>query len=77
MKSEHQQRSPPPAYDDHAPGGMESEMYIDGTLCIDGVALDRAERRKRSKRSKPNQDNPCAILLRWIRSYSDAIIFNG
>ncbi|CAF1483184.1 unnamed protein product, partial [Adineta ricciae] len=68
MSYDHQQHrsSPPPAYSEAAAGGMENEMYIDGTLYVDGVPVSRSEQQGRGRRYQ-NQDNPCEKLLSLIR----------
>ena len=55
--AQHERASPPPAYVDAAPGGMESEMYIDGTLYVNGVAvpIDLTERAERLGRAHGNR----------------------
>lgn len=63
-----QQSSPPPAYVDATPGGMESEMYIDGTLYVNGVAVNRSDRKSRAVRQSQRGENPCETLLHWVRS---------
>ena len=60
--------TPPPVYSESAPGGMENEMYVDGTLYVDGVAVTHADQKRRSGRQKQRQENPCAVALRFIRS---------
>ena len=69
MSYDHQQHrsSPPPAYSEAAAGGMENEMYIDGTLYVDGVPVSRAEQQRRGRRYQ-NQDNPCEKALSLVRS---------
>jgi hypothetical protein len=70
MSYEHQQNrpSPPPVYSEDAPGGMENELYIDGTLYVDGVAVNRDEQRGRSGRHSKRQENPCEKILIFVRS---------
>jgi hypothetical protein len=68
------QRSPPPAYTDTAPGGMENELYIDGTLYVDGVPINRAEQRQAGRRSQ-RRGNPCEKVFRLIRSNFLVIYF--
>ena len=71
--AQHERSSPPPAYADSTPGGMESEMYIDGTLYVNGVAVNRSDRKGRAARQIQRQQNPCETFLRWLRSeYSRA-----
>ena len=62
------QSSPPPAYHEAAPGGMENEMYIDGTLYVDGVPISQADENKRLSRKNQRAANPCSKVLRMIRS---------
>ncbi|CAF0782686.1 unnamed protein product [Didymodactylos carnosus] len=47
---------------DHAPAGMDSELYIDGALHVDGVSVDRQQKRQIQK-----HQNPCEQLLRVLR----------
>lgn len=58
----------PPGFSERAPGEMENEVYIDGTLYVDGVPVNKNDRKKRSGRQKERKENPCALLLRYIRS---------
>jgi hypothetical protein len=69
MSYERQQQrsSPPPAYSEAAPGGMESELYIDGTLYVDGVPISRTEQQRRAGRNQRGA-NPCEKLLQLVRS---------
>ena len=62
------QSTPPPAYHEAAPGGMENEMYIDGTLYVDGVPISQADENKRLSRKNQRAANPCNKVLRVIRS---------
>jgi hypothetical protein len=66
---QHSQRtSPPPAYVEDTPGGMENEVYIDGTLYVDGVPVSRSEQQHRAGRRNARADNPCEKVFRLIRS---------
>lgn len=69
MSYDHQQHrsSPPPAYSESAAGGMENEMYIDGTLYVDGVPVSRSDQQGRGRRYQ-NHENPCEKALSLIRS---------
>ncbi|CAF3528019.1 unnamed protein product [Rotaria sp. Silwood1] len=69
MSYEHQQKqsSPPPVYTDEAPGAMESELYIDGTLYVDGVPISQGEQQKQSIRQNQLQENQCKKALLLIR----------
>ncbi|CAF2671199.1 unnamed protein product [Rotaria sp. Silwood2] len=69
MSYQHQQKqsSPPPAYIEETPGGMESEVYIDGTLYVDGVPVSQVEQQKQSTRQNQFQENECKKLLLLIR----------
>ncbi len=58
--------SSPPAYSDSTPGGMENEVYIDGTLYVDGIPVSRGEQQRGSK--KQNQENPCSGAFGLVRS---------
>jgi hypothetical protein len=58
--------SPPPAYSDSTPGGMENEVYIDGTLYVDGIPVSRGEQQRGSR--KRNKENPCTGALGLVRS---------
>ncbi len=70
MSYEHQQNrsSPSPVYAEATPGGMENELYIDGTLYVDGVPVSRNEQRGRSARRIQREENPCAKAIRLVRS---------
>lgn len=62
--------TPPPAYVETAPGGMENEVYIDGTLYVDGVPISRAEEQRRAGRRNQRRENPCEKVFRLMRSKS-------
>jgi len=68
MSFDHHGSSPPPAYSEAAPGGMENEIYIDGTLYVDGVAVSSAEQQRRSARRHQRQNNPCEKVFQFLRS---------
>jgi hypothetical protein len=55
-------------YPETAPGGMENELYIDGTLYVDGVPISRAEQQSRAGRRNQREENPCAKAFYYIRS---------
>ncbi len=65
--------SPPPAYVEGTPGGMENEVYIDGTLYVDGVPISRAEQQRRAGRRNPRLENPCEKIFVLIRSNFEII----
>ena len=69
--------SPPPTYAEAAPGGMDSEIYIDGTLYVDGVPVSNTELGRRSARRNQRQENPCAKLFRFVRSKLLLICFSN
>ena len=60
--------TPPPAYVESTPGGMENEVYIDGTLYVDGVPISRAEEQRRTGRRNQRRENPCEKVFRGVRS---------
>lgn len=67
-RHQQQRSSPPPAYVEDTPGGMENEVYIDGTLYVDGVPISRSEQQRRAGRRNARLDNPCEKMFRLIRS---------
>ncbi len=70
MSYEHQQQrsSPLPVYTEDTPGGMENELYIDGTLYVNGVPVSRTDQQGRSARRHQRQNNPCEKFFRLVRS---------
>lgn len=77
MSYEQQQNrpSPPPTYAEATPGGMENELYIDGTLYVDGVPVSRSEQQGLSGRRGPRHVNPCEKAIRLVRSKFQLICF--
>ena len=66
----------PAGLPERAPAEMENEVYIDGTLYVDGVPVSQSERRKRGARQTQRKENPCALLLRYIRSKRKTSMIN-
>jgi len=60
--------SPPPVYTENTPGGMENELYIDGTLYVDGVPISRGEQQTGVGRRNQRKENPCSKAFYYIRS---------
>lgn len=56
------------------PGEMENEVYIDGTLYVDGVPVKNSDRKRRGARQVERKENPCATILRYVRSNLHQII---
>lgn len=71
-----QRTSPPPAYVEDTPGGMENEVYIDGTLYVDGVPVSRSEQQRRAGRRNARPENPCEKLFRLVRSKIELKLFD-
>ena len=69
-----QRPSPPPAYGEDAPGGMENEVYIDGTLYLDGVPITRAEQQRRVGRRNHRRGNPFNKIFQLVRSKFTSIL---
>ena len=70
--------SPPPAYVETAAGGMENEVYIDGTLYVDGVPISRTDEQRRGGRRNQRQENPCEKVFRLTRSnFSVVLLFDS
>ncbi|CAF1337534.1 unnamed protein product [Rotaria magnacalcarata] len=69
MSHENQQNqpSPPPAYSEIMPGAMESELYIDGTLHIDGVPIGQSEKQKRLEKQNQIVENHCKKVFGLVR----------
>lgn len=70
MSFEQQQkyRSSPPLSTNSStttPSGMENEIYIDGTLHIDGKPIEQGEY---CLKERQNEKNACGQLFRLIRS---------
>ena len=65
---QHNRSTPPPAYSEAAPGGMEGELYIDGTLYVDGVPVSQSDQQRRGGRIVQRRVNPCDKILRLVRS---------
>ncbi|CAF3527805.1 unnamed protein product [Rotaria socialis] len=59
--------SPPPAYTEGTPGAMESELYIDGTLYVDGVPIGQNEKQKRLGKQNQTVENQCKKALGFVR----------
>ena len=70
-----QRPSPPPAYVEDTPGGMENEVYIDGTLYVDGVPVSRSEQQRRAGRRNARAENPCEKVFRIVRSNISLKVF--
>lgn len=62
------QLSPPPAYIEAAPAAMESEMYIEGTLYVDGIPVSQREKKRQPGKQTQFQENQCKKLISFVRS---------
>ena len=65
----------PASFPERAPAEMENEVYIDGTLYVDGVPVHQHDRKKRGARQAQRKENPCAVLLRYVRSKNELFPF--
>lgn len=67
-QSQQNQPSPPPAYNDTIPGAMESEVYIDGTLYVDGVPVGQGDKQKKVVKQSQMEDSYCKKAVLLVRS---------
>jgi hypothetical protein len=68
MEQQQSRSAPPPAYSIPTPSGMENEIYIDGTLHIDGKPVEQGGQGKYCVRERQRNKNACGQLFRLIRS---------